>query len=247
MSNGNVTLMNTNDHSLPSLTEINRSKKMIEEWFFPEKKTICGVDEVGRGCLAGPLVTAAVILPSDKEKIPLNLLKDSKKTTLSARIKAYNWITSHCHYSIAVINHRAIEQHNIWKATLNGMQKAVINLLLWAPNPAAIIVDAMPLRLSKSSAYQAIPIYSFIKGEDKSLAVAAASIVAKVYRDQLLQKFDIHFPGYHLDKHKGYATNSHLKSLMTQPQSLIHRTTFLKNLNTKKRKQDGGNQQQTFC
>ena len=239
--------MKTRNHHLPSFAELDQSKKLIEEWFFPEKKAICGVDEVGRGCLAGPLVTAAVILPSDKEKVPFKLLKDSKKITLNARIKAYSWIIEHCSYSIAVIHHRAVDQHNIWHATLHGMQKAVINLLLSAPQPAAIIVDAMPLKLPNTPTFNTIPIYSFTKGEDRSLAVAAASIVAKVYRDQLLHKFDTHFPGYHLGEHKGYATEAHNTSLMAQPHSLIHRTTFLKNLHMKKRNQNEGTRQQTIC
>lgn len=197
----------------------------IQAWAVNE--LVCGIDEVGRGCLAGPLVTAAVILPAHKTH---PLLKDSKLLSVQDREKAYKWIIKNCWQSVGIVHHRLVDEHNIWHATLLAMKRALVNLLAHAPHPRAILVDAMPLNLFDTS-FCHIPVYHFIEGERKSSSIAAASIVAKVRRDALMKRFDILFPGYQLGQHKGYSTPGHKLILRERKQeSLIHRQTFLKNL-----------------
>ncbi|MGB8366860.1 MAG: ribonuclease HII, partial [Candidatus Babeliales bacterium] len=182
--------------------KVNFQKNSFEKAAWEGQKVVCGIDEVGRGCLAGPLVTAAVILPTNKTS---RLLKDSKLLTESGRLKANKWIIKHCWYGIGIVHNRLIDQHNIWHATLIAMKKALVNLLATYPHlPAAILIDAMPLNLSDTS-YKSIPIHYFPKGEQKSSSIAAASIIAKVHRDQIMRKFDSIFPDYKLAYHKGYS------------------------------------------
>lgn len=198
-------------------------KDFFENDAWINESIVCGVDEVGRGCLAGPLVTAAVILPKGKKYY---LLKDSKLLSEVEREKAFVWIKKHCLYTIGIVNHRVIDQQNIWKSTITAMKKALITLLEISPNkPSAILIDAMPLDLNQTK-YSSIPIHSFIKGESKSCSIAAASIVAKVTRDTLMKQMNTLFPGYFFDQHKGYATAKHQASLKTLGSSLIHRQSF---------------------
>jgi len=199
---------------------------------------ICGIDEVGRGCLAGPLVTAAVILPKNSS---YELLQDSKTLCEADRLKAYAWIKSNAWYASGIVHHRIIDHHNIWHATLIAMKKALIHLLARCPyRPSAILIDAMPLKLDDTS-YATIPVHSFYKGESLSPSIAAASIVAKVERDTLMKKFNTVFPGYYFADHKGYATEKHTMILWSKPKSLIHRRTFTTpaNLPYKKRGNSG--------
>jgi ribonuclease HII len=194
----------------------------VESW--SRKRVVCGIDEVGRGCLAGPLVTAAVILPKNTRS---RLIKDSKILTPQGRLRAYSWIVQNCWYGVGIVHHRIIDKHNIWQATLIAMKRALVHLLAIAPQaPESILVDAMPLELSDTT-YRGIPVYHFYKGETKSISVAAASIVAKVKRDAMMARFEPLFPGYHLAVHKGYCTKKHRHSLSIQPPSLIHRKTFI--------------------
>jgi len=187
---------------------------------------VCGVDEVGRGCLAGPLVTGAVVLP---QNCSYKKLKDSKVMSEKERELAYQWITKNCLWGIGMVDNYAIDQHNIWQATLIGMKKAVLHVLAVCPQkPSAILVDAMPLKLTDTD-YKTIPIFHFTKGESKSASIAAASIVAKVTRDRLMQKFESIFPGYGLAQHKGYSTRAHKAAVQTEGHSIIHRVSFLGN------------------
>lgn len=198
-------------------------KDFFENDAWINESTICGIDEVGRGCLAGPVVTAAVILPKGKKYY---LLKDSKLLSETERQKAFAWIKKYCIYTIGIVNHRIIDQQNIWKSTIIAMKKAVIALLEITPKkPSAILIDAMPLHLNNTS-YSSIPIHSFIKGESKSSSIAAASIVAKVTRDNLMKQMNTIFPGYCFDQHKGYATAKHQAALQLLGNSLIHRQSF---------------------
>jgi ribonuclease HII len=184
---------------------------------------ICGIDEVGRGCLAGPLMTAAVILPQNTS---FELLQDSKMLCEADRLKAYSWIKSNAWYATGIVHHRMIDDHNIWQATLIGMKKALMHLLATAPHrPSAIVIDAMPLKLGDTG-YANIPVHSFCKGESLSASIAAASIVAKVKRDALMKRLNILFPGYYFADHKGYATEKHTIALWSKPKSIIHRSTF---------------------
>jgi len=185
---------------------------------------VVGIDEVGRGCLAGPVVAAAVILPLHKDS---RHLKDSKLMTHEKRLKAYNWISKRCHIGIGIVHNRIIDQHNIWQATLIAMKKALVHLLAVSPQkPSAILIDAMPLNLSDTS-YKDIPVHYFPKGERKSSSIAAASIVAKVTRDKMMDLFDQIIPGYKLCENKGYATKAHRTAIKDTNHSIIHRMSFL--------------------
>ncbi|HZW60621.1 MAG TPA: ribonuclease HII [Candidatus Babeliales bacterium] len=225
----------------PSQTKGSKFKKNsfeMEAWSL--NKLVCGIDEVGRGCLAGPLVTAAVILPLNKTN---RLLKDSKLTTPEERLKAYTWITKHCWYGVGIVHNRIIDQHNIYRATLIAMKRALVNLLATTDQyPEAILVDAMPLELSDTS-YKGIPVHHFPKGERKSSSIAAASIVAKVTRDAMMTRFDPLFPGFHLASHKGYSTEKHKGALLIQKPTIIHRKSFLNNINAAIIKGDHDGQQ----
>lgn len=202
-------------------------KNQHEKHAWVGDSVVVGLDEVGRGCLAGPVVTAAVILPKNK---PNRLLKDSKLMTLEERLKAFEWIKKHCFYSIGMAHHRIIDTHNIYQSTLIAMQKALINLLAIAPEkPSAILIDAMPLKIN-DTAFKDIPIYHFYKGEKYSSSVAAASIVAKVTRDTLMQELDPLFPGYKLGQHKGYCTALHKTAVRSLGKTIIHRHSFLRKI-----------------
>ena len=201
-------------------------KNNYEEIAWAENQVICGIDEVGRGCLAGPLVTAAVILPPHTN---YRLLKDSKEMTHEERLKAAQWITANCYYSYGIIHHRLIDTHNIWHATLMGMRRAVMNLLATCPQkPSSIIVDAMPLKL-QNSCYADIPIHHFPFGEKKSSSIAAASIIAKVKRDAMMLDMNRNFPNFAWQTNKGYGTLEHKAALSLHSFVIMHRKTFLKN------------------
>ncbi len=216
-------------------------KNQYETASWAKNEVICGIDEVGRGCLAGPLVTAAVILPVNKTS---PLLKDSKITTLSERHEAFRWIQRHCWYSIGVVHNRIVDHHNIYQATLIAMKKALLNLLASCPvSPSAILVDAMPLDL-QDTGYRDIPVHAFCQGERKSSSIAAASIVAKVTRDAIMDRLNLIMPGYHFDAHKGYATKAHKQALETLHYCVLHRMTFLDNTLKPERDHE---YQQTIC
>lgn len=221
-------------------------KNSFEKMAWSFKAVTCGIDEVGRGCLAGPLVTAAVILPPGKS---CRLLKDSKLLTEQQRLKGYSWIVKHCWYAVGIVDNHSIDRHNIWRATLISMKKALIHVLATCPHrPASILVDAMPLQLLDTS-YNAIPVYYFAKGERKSSSIAAASIVAKVTRDEMMKKLDAIFPGFHLGCHKGYSTKKHKNVLKERPPLIIHRQSFLTHIDTLSEfdQEDEYDEQQTIC
>lgn len=214
-----------------SLLSLSFRKNSFEKACWRKNQFVCGVDEVGRGCLAGPVVTAAVILPIGKAP---RILRDSKLMTPEQRIKVYAWITKHCWYSYGITHHRIIDKVNIWHATLIAMKRAVIQLLSYFPiKPAHILVDAMPLNLSQT-AYHTIQIDYFPFGESKSSSIAAASILAKVKRDAMMKHTEAIIPGYSLDQHKGYSTAKHKGALANIGHSIIHRTTYIKRLNLPK-------------
>lgn len=215
------------------MEKIKFPKKTVDNVFrknFYEKKAwrantvVCGIDEVGRGCLAGPLVAAAAILPPGKHH---NLLKDSKTLTQRELLLAYRWITKHCKYSLGIISNRDIDKFNIWQSTLIAMKKASLHILANTNiKPSVVLVDAVPLNLSNTT-YGNIPVYNFTKGESKSTSIAAASIVAKVERDRIMGKLDAVFPGYHFKNHKGYGTKKHIDLVEKQKHTIIHRVSFL--------------------
>lgn len=200
------------------------TKNLFEKMAWLEGRLVCGIDEVGRGCLAGPLVTAAVIIPAHKH---MPLLKDSKILTLEEREKAARWILKHCWYGYGIVHNRLIDERNIWQATLTAMKRALVQLLATSPHtPQAILVDAMPLNLLDTS-YRDIPVYYFPKGENLSTSIAAASIIAKVKRDAIMSALDPLFPDYAFGQHKGYGTKIHRRAIQELQHSIIHRQTYL--------------------
>jgi ribonuclease HII len=203
---------------------VNIKKNSFELAAWNDQRFVIGVDEVGRGCLAGPLVAAAVILPLNKAH---SMLKDSKIMTPIERLKAFKWIKKHCWYGIGIVHNRIIDKHNIWQATIIAMKKALIHALEASPHhPTVILVDALPLSLKHTSLH-AVPVYNFPFGETKSSSIAAASIVAKVTRDAMMESFDRLIPGYHLTENKGYATVTHRTAIKAHHYSIIHRVSFL--------------------
>jgi ribonuclease HII len=205
-------------------TPLKQPKNFYEKNAWIEQGVVCGIDEVGRGCLCGPVVTGAVILPPGKL---FPLLKDSKILTEADRLKAYAWIMKHCWYGFGFVHHRLIDQHNIWQATLIAMKKALLHACAQCPHvPQAVLTDAMPLKLFDTH-YATMPVYFFTKGESKSSSIAAASIIAKVKRDAIMDKFAPLLPGYFLEDHKGYCTLKHRQAIKEQSYSIIHRHSFL--------------------
>jgi ribonuclease HII len=177
----------------------------------------CGVDEVGRGCLAGPVVAAAVVLPRG---FFLAGLRDSKKLTATQRQSAAKFIRgSGALVSIGEVPPARIDETNILNATYEAMHKAIAGL---AQRPEYIICDGDRFR-----PYEDIPYETFVKGDDRYLSIAAASVVAKVYRDELMERLAIDFPGYGWEKNKGYGTAAHVEGLRQLGPCEHHRRTFI--------------------
>ena len=180
---------------------------------------ICGIDEAGRGPLAGPVCAGACILKKDEEILYLN---DSKKLSekrrealfLEIKEKALSW-------SVAFVDEKRIDEINILEATYEAMKKAVEGLSL---RPDLLLVDAV--HIPKLDIKQV----SIVKGDAASVSIAAASILAKVSRDHFMKEMDEKYPEYGFSKHKGYGTKAHYEALKKYGPSPIHRMTFLKNL-----------------
>ena len=175
---------------------------------------VAGMDEVGRGPLAGPVVTCAVILRPDFDLVGVT---DSKQLTRHEREQLYLQIVNEAvEVSIAVNDRATIDRLNIYAATQDAMIRAVNNL---HHRPDHLIVDAVPLKI-------AIPQTTLIKGDQKSISVAAASIAAKEYRDHLMRDYDRVYPGYGLAEHMGDGTKEHLAGLAAHGATPIHRRSF---------------------
>lgn len=175
---------------------------------------VAGVDEAGRGPLAGPVVVAAAILPVG---LFLPHLNDSKKLSASAREQLFSAILeSAVAVEIVSISEKIIDEKNIYEATKQGMCEAVAAL---KPQPQRVLIDAVPLQLP-------MPSLSLVHGDAKSASIAAASIVAKVARDRLMLAYDEEYPQYGFRKHKGYGTAEHLDALRKYGPCPIHRRTF---------------------
>lgn len=201
------------------------NKNFFEQTSWQKNELICGIDEVGRGCLAGPVVVAAVVLFANKIS---RHLRDSKIMTPEEREKAYHWIIKNSWHSIALVHHRAIDQHNIYQATLIAMKRAYLQLMPLLPQqPRTVVIDAMPLKLA-NTAYYETEVYYFPFGESKSSSIAAASIVAKVTRDRIMaQQYEKIFPEFEFASHKGYGTPPHKRHVRQLGHTLIHRMNFL--------------------
>ena len=210
-----------------SVKKLTIENDVLERDMWVNKGILCGIDEVGRGCLAGPVIASAVVL---KPGSTSPLLKDSKEMLESERVLAYNWVLEHGFVGIGVIDHRAIDRYNIYRATQFAMKRALSQLMAQLNQPISqIVVDAMPLVFS-GQIYKDIPITSFPFAESRSISVAAASIVAKVTRDRLMATVEQSMPGYGLSGHKGYGTSEHNAAIVAHGASIIHRETFLKKL-----------------
>lgn len=182
-------------------------------------KTVCGIDEAGRGPLAGPVCAAAVILPLGLEFEGLN---DSKKLSEKKREALYDIITEKAvAYSIALVDEKTIDEINILQATFKAMRNAVEGLSV---KPDIALIDG------NQKPGLSIEQRTIVKGDAKSMSVAAASILAKVTRDRLMIKLDEEYPEYQFAKHKGYGTKLHYECLEKYGVSPVHRRTFLKKL-----------------
>jgi ribonuclease HII len=178
-------------------------------------RVIAGIDEAGRGPLAGPVVAAAVILPRSKR---ITGLRDSKKIPDKERRSLF-WdvLCIGIDVGVGIIGNEMIDRVNILQATRLAMESAVNDLSLV---PDLLLVDALKLHAV------AIPQIPLIKGEIKSASIAAASIIAKVVRDRLMERYDTLYPGYGFNKHKGYATGDHIRTLALLGPCPIHRRSF---------------------
>ena len=175
---------------------------------------IAGVDEVGRGPLAGPVVAAAVILPKNIEDLGFD---DSKKLSASKREEIYRMIQEKAiAIGIGIVDVDIIDQVNIYQASRLAMQQAVSELKI---QPDYLLIDAMKIDVNT-------PQIGIIKGDAKSISIAAASIVAKQVRDQMMQEFDALYPGYDFSNNAGYGTSKHLEGLNIKGICPIHRKTF---------------------
>ena len=178
-------------------------------------KYIAGIDEVGRGPLAGPVVTACVVMPYDDM---LYGVFDSKKVSKKNREKLYDEIINKAiSYSISTIGVDTIDEINILNATKSGMKQSFNNLKV---EPDLLLVDAVKLNICKNE----MPI---IKGDATSYAIACASIIAKVYRDRLMEEYAKAYPNYDFENNVGYGTKKHIESIKANGITPIHRLSFL--------------------
>jgi ribonuclease HII len=199
--------------------EYNRIYKISEfERKYSEYEYICGIDEVGRGPLAGPVVAAAVILPKDCEILYIN---DSKKLSSKKREELFLEIKEKAiAIGIGMESPKVIDEVNILNATYLSMKKAIESLSV---KPDILLNDAVTI---PGVLIKQIPI---IKGDAKSVSIAAASIIAKVTRDKMMEEFDKIYPGYDFASNKGYGSQKHIEALAEIGKTPIHRESFIKN------------------
>ena len=199
------------------LTEL---KKMENEIYKTGVQTICGIDEAGRGPLAGPVVVAAVIMPKDSFIEGVN---DSKKVSEKKREALYEQITNEAiAWGVGIIDQKEIDEINILNATKKGLTTAIKELKV---KPDRIIVDA----LDKIDTL-GIPYTPIIKGDAKCYSIAVASIIAKVTRDRIMRQWDEIYPMYGFEKHKGYGTAMHMQAIREYGLCPLHRRSFTKNI-----------------
>lgn len=176
--------------------------------------SIAGIDEVGRGPLAGPVVAAAVILPDDFEVLGID---DSKKLTETKREELYELIRSSAvSIGVGIIEAKEIDVINIYEATKKAMYVALNELHI---NPDFLLVDAMKLTVP-------VPSEAIIKGDSKSISIAAASIIAKVTRDRMMKELAISYPEYRFEQNMGYGTKEHIEALQLYGATPHHRKSF---------------------
>ena len=184
--------------------------------FLHKKKIEVGCDEAGRGCLAGPVVAAAVILPKNYKQ---PLLNDSKQLSEKKRILLKTEIKEHAiAYAVGIVNHKEIDKINILNASILAMHRALDQI----KNPFdSILVDGNRFKNYKETEHHCI-----IKGDSKYLSIAAASILAKTYRDDLMKKLHLEHPQFQWEQNKGYPTKSHRAAIKKNGVSQYHRKSF---------------------
>lgn len=204
------------EKELERLTKLKEMEKSLYQKGFQK---IAGIDEAGRGPLAGPVVVASVIMPQNSI---LEGINDSKKVSEKKRERLYDLIIEEaiC-YSVAVIGQDVIDEINILNATKQGVSKVVQELQI---KPNLILVDALT-HIDTNG----IPYDSIIKGDAKCYSIAAASILAKVTRDRIMRQWDEIYPQYGFSTHKGYGTAKHIEAIKQYGLCPIHRKTFTKN------------------
>ena len=189
--------------------------KYEEELYDEHIELVCGVDEVGRGPLAGPVVVAACIMPPF---LRIKGINDSKKLTEKKREELYKIIVKEAiAYNVVYISEKEVDELNIYQATKKGMLEAIKGLKV---APQYVLIDAMPLGELET------PHKSIIHGDALSASLAAASILAKVERDHFMEKMDVKYPNYGFKRHKGYCTKAHVEALEKYGPCAIHRKTF---------------------
>lgn len=212
------------------LERLKEIKKIEEELYTSGIKSIAGIDEAGRGPLAGPVVVACVVMPRESMIEGVN---DSKKVSEKKREKLYEEITKEAlGYGVGIISQEEIDKVNILNATKEGLTLAIKELEKDLQNkkrefekPEIILVDA----LTKIDTDH-IPYKSIIKGDSKSYSIAAASIIAKVTRDRIMRQWDEVYPMYGFEKHKGYGTAAHIEAIREYGLCPLHRRSFVKNI-----------------
>lgn len=204
------------EKELERLTNLKSIEKELHERGF---KNICGIDEAGRGPLAGPVVIAGVIMP---ENSMIEGVNDSKKVSEKKRELLYDKIVEEAiSYKISIIGQDIIDDINILNATKKGLTEVVGGLEI---RPNLILVDALENINTKG-----IPYESIIKGDAKCYSIAAASILAKVTRDRIMREWDLVYPQYSFAQHKGYGTAKHIEAIRQYGICPIHRKSFTKN------------------
>lgn len=201
------------------IERLTKLKEMEKDLYQKGFQKICGIDEAGRGPLAGPVVVAGVIMPQDSMIEGVN---DSKKVSEKKREKLYDLILEEAiSYSVAIMGQDVIDEINILNATKQGVTKVVEELEI---KPNLILVDALTHIDTKG-----IPYDSIIKGDAKCYNIAAASIIAKVTRDRIMRQWDEIYPQYGFSAHKGYGTAKHIAVIKEYGLCPIHRRSFTKN------------------
>ena len=202
------------------LERLTKLKEIENEIYNSGIETICGIDEAGRGPLAGPVVVAAVIMPKDSMIEGVN---DSKKVSEKKREILYEQIINEAiAYSVGIIDQKEIDEINILNATKKGLTTAIKELKV---KPQRILVDALT-----GIDTLGIPYTSIIKGDAKAYSIAAASIIAKVTRDKIMREWDEIYPEYGFEKHKGYGTKMHIDAIKEYGLCPLHRLSFVKNI-----------------
>lgn len=201
------------------IERLNSLKSYEKELYNQGIKSIAGIDEAGRGPLAGPVVVGCVIMPRDSMIEGVN---DSKKISEKKREKLYEQITQEAiAWSVGIVDQKEIDEINILNATKKALTTAVKELKI---KPDRILVDAL-----QGIDTCGIPYTSIIKGDAKNYSIAAASILAKVTRDRIMLEWDKVYPEYGFAKHKGYGTAAHIEAIRKNGICMLHRKTFVKN------------------